>query len=184
MVNVGSTVKKGQLLVAGFSEKDTGLFPKVSAGRVFAKVWLFEETFIAFNQSKTVEKEEVVLKKTVNFLGKEIIFFKNSRFLEEKYVTIDDEYFPTVLGIALPLPITVTYARPLEQIEFTIDEKEAEALAKRQLFEKIKGVSEELLFREYEVIKKKDGVTVLCKALCITDIARQVEVTTDEEGSP
>lgn len=181
MVSVGSTVKKGQLLVAGFSEKDAGLLPRVSAGRVYARVWLHEQLFIPFKQTKTVEKEGTVLKKSVFFSGKEIIFFKNSRFSEEKYVTIDDEYLPTVWGIALPLPITVTYARPLEQIHFTIDEKEAEALAKKQLSEKMKGVSEELLFREYEVIKKDDGVLVICKALCVADIARAVEVTMDEK---
>ena len=79
------------------------------------------------------------------------------------------------------MPITVTYARPLEQIHFTIDEKEAEALAKKQLSEKMKGVSEELLFREYEVIKKADGVLVICKALCVAAIARAVEVTMDEK---
>ncbi len=181
LVNVGSTVKKGQMLVAGFSEKEGGLHPRVSAGRVFAKVWLFEEAFIPFKQSKTVEEKAVMLKKSVNFLGKEIIFLKNSRFLEEKYVTIDDEYFQTVLGVDLPLPITVTYALPLREVTYTVDARTAEALAKEQLSKRIQSVSEELLFREYEVIEKEDGVLVICKALCITDIAKAVEVTMDEK---
>lgn len=184
VVPVGSTVKKGQLLVAGFSEKDSGLHPKVSSGRVLAKVWLYEQVFIPFEQTERVEKKEIELEKSVKILGKEIIFFKNSRFLEEKYDTIDDEYYPTVFGIALPFRIRVRYALPYEEEVRTVSEAEAVKLAQQQLSEKINGVSEELLFREYEITKKKDGVTVLCKALCITDIARQVEVTTDEEKSP
>ena len=118
---------------------------------------------------------------TATIIKKEIIFFKNSRFLEEEYVTIDDEYVPTILGIALPLPITVSYAIPLEKVPVTRSFDEAVKEAKGQLAEKIKGVSEELLLREYQVIEKQDGVLVICKALCVTDIARAVEVTMDEK---
>jgi similar to stage IV sporulation protein len=183
MVSVGETVSRGQLLVAGFSEKEGALHPKVSAGRVFAKVWLTEETFISYATLEKIEKKQVPLEKKINFLGKEIIFFKNSRFSEGKYDILEDEYRPTVFGVALPLPITVKYALPYTEQEGRRPPEDARALGKKQLIEKIRGVSEELLLTEFSFEERDDGVRVTLKALCMADIAKPVKVTVEEDRS-
>ena len=181
MVSVGQVVSKGQLLVAGFSEKDSGLHPKVSCGKVFAKVWMIEETFVRYTTLQKVEKEPVVLEKKINFLGKEIIFFKNSRFSEEKYDILEDEYRPTVFGISLPLPITVKYARPYEEQSVSLSVEQAKKLAQAQLMEKIRGVSDELLEQSFYFEENEKGVRAVLKVMCITDIAKTAKVTIEEE---
>lgn len=181
MADVGQVVKKGQLLVAGFSEKEGALHPTVSSGKVFARVWNSNQVFIPYTATRKIEKKQVILEKKIFFLGKEIIFFKNSRFSEPKYDILEDEYRPTVFGIALPLPITVSYALPYTEEEYTIDKKEAEELAKKQLIEKLRGVSNELLESNFSVEEEENGVRVTLKALCIADIAKAVKVTIEED---
>ena len=118
-------------------------------------------------------------------MGKEIIFFKNSRFSEEKYDILEDEYCPTVLGISLPLPITVRYAVAFEEQQKTIDAEKARDLAKIQLTEKIRGVSSELHERSFYFKEEGQGLRAEIRAYCVMDIAKPAEVTTEKkEPSP
>ena len=184
MASIGQTVHEGQLLVAGFSDKDTGLYPKIAAGRVYAKVSLYKSVYIPLEQTKTTVKEEVILEKSINILGKEIIFFKNSRFLEEKYVTIDDEYRPSILGIALPLPIHVKRAHVYEEQAYTIGIEEAKEQAKRQLIKQAQKDGGELLEASFQFIEDDRGVRAMLTALCVCDIAKPVEVGLPQKNEP
>ncbi len=184
MVSIGQTVSKGQLLVAGFSDKDTGLYPKMASGKVYAKVSLYKSVYIPLKQTKKTVKEEAILEKSINILGKKIIFFKNSRFLEEEYVTIDDEYRPSVLGIALPLPIQVKRAKVYKEQSYTIGAEEAREQAKKQLLLQAQRSGKELLETSFYFTKEDEGVRAVLIALCVCDIATPAEVGLPSKNEP
>ena len=176
VASVGQTVREGQLLVAGFSESESGLHPRVSSGKVFARVMLFEETFAPYTVIQKTGEETVLLKKSVNISGREIFFYKNGRQFTEEYDTIKKEYRPTVFGTALPFLVCEEYA--VVPVFETVTRTGEEALedAKSILLEKLLERGAQILSRSFHASEKEDGVRVLCQAECIIDIARPSEV--------
>ena len=77
VTGVGQTVKAGDLLVAGYSEKETGLHPRASSGRVYARVLRTKQLFIPYEYTVKTESEPILLEKSINILGKGLLLHKN-----------------------------------------------------------------------------------------------------------
>lgn len=183
VASVGQTVSPGQLLVAGFSEKETGLHPKVSAGRVYAKTMIRKERFIAFQSVEKEENSPILLKKSINILGKEIFFYKKGRLSVEEYDIVCEEYRPTVLGIALPLRIKAYRAVTYMENETTLTAAEARDEARRDILEELSLEGTEILETEFFYEERAEGIYAVCQAECIVDIAKQVPIIIEGSSS-
>ncbi len=183
VVSVGQTVQKGQMLVAGFSEKETGLHPKISAGKVYARTMLFKECFVPYETTVKEAGKPVLVSKSVNILGKEIFFYKKGRLLEGECDTIHDNYRPTVLGVSLPLRISKCYQLPYSTHTVLSAKEEVKEQGKKEIYAALSKEGAEILNIEFFFEEKEDGVSVVCQAECILDIAKKVSVTVTPQDS-
>lgn len=180
VVGVGQTVEVGQLLVAGYSEKESGLLPRISSGKVYAKTIIEESVFIPFAQSEKCTSDPILLEKSINISKKKIIFYKNGLQSGQKYDIVRDEYRPVVLSVALPFKVEALYALPYTYEERTIDSESARDKAKEELLSRIREKTDEILAVSWRFEEKEDGVLATLTATCITDIAVKVEVIQTE----
>ena len=176
MVSVGETVEPGQLLVAGYSTGETGLHPKTAVGEVYAEVSVYKEVFIPFSYTEKQYTEEILLEKSVKILEKSLKFLKNTGFSGTEYDTIEGEYSPSVLGIALPLLINERYAHCYIMKTCTRDAEEATVLAKKELNAQLDALGGRLSSREYFFYPTEKGMRAVVQAQCILNIAKQAEV--------
>lgn len=176
MVSVGETVEPGQLLVAGYSVGETGLHPKTAVGEVYAEVSVYKEVFIPFSYIEKQYTEEILLEKSVNILEKSLKFLKNTGFSGTEYDTIEEEYSPSVFGIALPLLINERYAHCYVMKNCTRNAEEAMLLAKQELNAQLDALGGQLSSNEYFFYPTDEGVRAVVQAQCILNIAQQAEV--------
>ena len=175
VVSVGDVVDRGQLLVAGYSEKETGPIPRLSSGKVMASVVWEDSVEVPFvqRQRETAEPEKIA--RSAIFLGKEIFFYKKGLQSGQEYDMIEDEYSPTVFGIALPVKIKTVSASRVFDRTVTVDQKTAEEQAKQILFQKLHGFSGEILKTSFLIEDTGTSIVARCTAQCIVDIAKKTK---------
>ena len=180
VTGVGQTVKAGDLLVAGYSEKETGLHPRASSGRVYARVLRTKQLFIPYEYTVKTESEPILLEKSINILGKGLLLHKNKLKFSEEYGIIEDEYRPTVLGIALPLRVQVTKARVYTESAATRTKEEALQLGKDLLIQELRTDSSEILSLSFKSQETENGITLYLTAECIANIAEEIKIISPE----
>lgn len=180
VTGVGQTVKAGDLLVAGYSEKETGLHPRASSGRVYARVLRTKQLFIPYEYTVKTESEPILLEKSINILGKGLLLHKNKLKFSEEYGIIEDEYRPTVLGIALPLRVQVTKARVYTESTATRTKEEALQLGKDLLIQELRTDSSEILSLSFKSQETENGITLYLTAECIANIAEEIKIISPE----
>ena len=180
VTGVGQTVKAGDLLVAGYSEKETGLHPRASSGRVYARVLRTKQLFIPYEYTVKTESEPILLEKSINILGKGLLLHKNKLKFSEEYGIIEDEYRPTVLGIALPLRVQVTKARVYTESTATRTKEEALQLGKDILIRELRTDSSEILSLSFKSQETENGITLYLTAECIANIAEEIKIISPE----
>ena len=178
-VKEGDFVRKGELLASGIYESTKAPIRYLRAsGRVFGRVTKEFLVEIPLSQEKKVLNGEKITKKTLNFFGKSINFFRNYRNLPISYDIINYVYTfnPFSLG-ELPISLSVDEYYGYEMVEVEISEEEAI----NQAYELLRArIDEEL--PEAQILKKSlqgeivDGKYVLkCTVTAICNIAKQVE---------
>ena len=180
VTGVGQTVKAGDLLVAGYSEKETGLHPRASSGRVYARVLRTKQLFIPYEYTVKTESEPILLEKSINILGKGLLLHKNKLKFSEEYGIIEDEYRPTVLGIALPLRVQVTKARVYTESTATRTKEEALQLGRDLLIQELRTDSSEILSLSFKSQETENGITLYLTAECIANIAEEIKIISPE----
>lgn len=178
-VSVGDTVEKGQLLAAGFSEKETGPVLRPSSGRIYARVVRTLSESVPLKYAERTAGEGELTLGTVNILGKDLIFFKKGLQSSGNYGIVYDEsieeYRPTVFGIAIPLTVKKTYLSPVDVKVLQRSREEAETLAKEALMRKLRDRCAEILSVSTETAEEGGVLTVRAVAVCIEDIAERTE---------
>lgn len=178
-VKEGDFVRKGELLASGIYESTKAPIRYLRAsGKVFGRVTKEFSVEIPLIQEKKVLNGEKITKKTLNFFGKSINFFRNYRNLPISYDIINYIYTlnPFSLG-ELPISLSVDEYYGYEMVEVEISEEEAMS----QAYELLRArIDEEL--PEAQILKKSlqgeivDGKYVLkCTVTAICNIAKQVE---------
>lgn len=180
VTGVGQTVKAGDLLVAGYSEKETGLHPRASSGRVYARVLRTKQLFIPYEYTIKNESEPLLLKKSINILGKELLLRKNKLKFSEEYDIIEDDYRPTVLGIALPLRIKVTAAQVYTESTVSRTKEEALQFGRNLLVQELRAESSEILSLSLKSQEAENGITLYLTAECIANIAEEIKIISPE----
>lgn len=127
-VEVGQSVKKGELLISAFDA--TGA-PTYAKGEVYGRVYGTFSIFIPRTDTEIIRKEYVKVKKSVKIFNFFVNIFKNYGNLPQDYVIIEDKR-RMMLSKDKPLPITLidTYACLEVKNEVIREDDELIALAK------------------------------------------------------
>lgn len=176
-VSVGDSVSEGQLLVGGiYGDEETGIKYTAAKGRVYAEC---EDSFsieIPRKYEKKVYTGRVKCEKYLIFFKNEIKFFSNCGNLYASYDKIDTvEYFPSPGGDDLPVGI-----RTVKYMEYVLEEavrsdSELSALAEyRMSLTLARELCDADLLRKYSQFTLGDeGYTLLCRVVCVKDIAKR-----------
>ncbi len=182
VVEKGTVVKKGELLVSGFLEKKYGFDIVRSSGSVYAYVSRVLTVDIPFCTEKKVytglEKKNVELQ----FFGKSFSFYSSKQQDMDEYDIITDRE-RLVLFDAVSLPIIQKTTVQKEYIYETVyvDEESAKKEAERQMEALIQN---ELSDAEVLEIKTDselddDSYKLTCRVYCLADIAFEKEIDVD-----
>ncbi|MBE6672981.1 MAG: hypothetical protein E7599_05625 [Ruminococcaceae bacterium] len=181
-VNVGETVKKGQVLVNGILETQGGAYFQSAAGRVRARTNRTLTFTVNKSEEVTVGYRRVLLEKYIIFLGKSIKVFAKGGNLPQSCDTIREETVQLSLYRDLMLPIyekKVYLEIPItERVSYT--EEQAQRIAAEEIasqMAKIDGLS----VLESEVIFTEDdhSYTMTRTITCIENIAKVVPIKTN-----
>ena len=176
-VNVGDSVSEGQLLVGGiYGDEETGIKYTAAKGRVYAEC---EDSFsveIPRKYERKIYTGRVKCEKYLIFFKNETKIFSNCGNLYTSYDKIDTvEYFPSPGGDDLPVGIrTVKYMEYVSE-EATRSDSELSALAEyRMSLTLSRELSDADLLRKYsQFTLGDDGYTLLCRVVCVKDIAKR-----------
>lgn len=173
-VKLGQTVKKGDLLVSGFTEyKDGSSSFGVSKGKIIAKTERTLSVTAPFTVEKTVITGKSVEKNVLSFFGIHIPFYLGS-FKGEHSAETEIKRFDKN-GMYLPITITKAVFTPTESITVTLSVEEATQNAEKMLKE-----LEETELKDAETVSKNvtvevtdDSVTLKAEYICRENIAEQ-----------
>ena len=164
MVNVGDTVKEGDVLISGTMEgKYTGTRYVHSIGNVEAKVWHTKSKKIYYNQEKLTDTGNEENKYGVKINNFEINFNKKlSKF--KIYDTINAEKkFKIFSDFYLPISITKTTYKEQKNVEKTYQVEEAKEQGIKELEESIEKEIENkqnILNKNVNVYQNEDSIDV------------------------
>ena len=181
-VNVGQTVKKGELLVSGVFEGQHGTYFQNAYGQVRARTTHTFSVTIPKKEALTVDYERIEIEKQIIFLGKTIKVFTKGGNLPTSCDTIKEETIQLSLSDNLFLPIyqKTVYAEIPVTKTVTYTKQQAEKIAAERIrlqmdeIEDLMILSSEITFTETE-----DGYTMEQKIVCIENIAEIVPIKTN-----
>lgn len=184
----GTSVTKGQLLISGVEDLETlGARVLASLGSVQARTWYELSTEIPLNvrEKRYTGKEKLGISLIV---GKQRLkFFSNSSIEGAKYDKITNNYSGSVLGIPLPVKLSVETWKFYETASVQLDPIRAEKLGERILTEHL-----ETVVGPYGTVRSTlcsarqngDVLEVTLHAECVEEIGEAVPILTEELGKP
>ena len=181
-VNVGQTVKKGEVLVTGVLETQNGTYFQNANGRVRARTnRTFIET-IPKTEQVTVGYERIELEKQIIFLGKTIKVFTKGRNSPPSCDTIKEEIIQLSLTDDLLLPIyqkTVYAEIPITE-NVTYTEEQAKHIATERINLQVDGIKDLLVLSAENTFTETEDSYILTREMtCIEDIAQVVPIKTN-----
>jgi len=183
-VDVGTYVKKGQLLVSGVR---VGKYDNISLvrarGHVYAQTSAFLEVHTPLAVTEKVFDREEIRLHTIKIFGKSINLFRKGSNLPQKYDTIVTSTPLTIFDhITLPITIRTTAVFPYTERSAILSEEAARTLARKEfdrLFEEKIGNAEILQINTEEGISGGE-YRILCEVYYIADIARTAEIGAEQ----
>lgn len=181
-VNVGQTVKKGEVLVNGVFESKYGIHFENAYGRVRARTNRTFEAELPKTEQVTVGYERIEIEKQIIFLGKSIKVFTKGGNLPTSCDTIKEEVVQLSLGGSLFLPIyekTLYIERPIQKT-VTYSMEDAEKIIEERIrlqMDEIKDLV--VLSFETTFTESEDGYTIKKQCVCIENIAVAVPIKTN-----
>ncbi len=181
-VNVGETVKKGQLLVNGVTDTALGTYYGNAAGAVRARTKREISITIPKSEQVICGYERTEVKKSIIFLGKTIKIFTKGGNLPSSCDTMRVETKQLSLTPELLLPIfveTTYYATPV-YTEVSYTAQQAERLALEAYLEKCKQIPDlQILSCTTRWEEGEEGYTLVKVLDCIENIAKKVPIQTN-----
>lgn len=183
-VGEGDAVREGELLISGVVEdKHGGEREETALGDVFAVTNRVFEIRIPLEYEEILPSKTTLIKKSLNFFGKNIIFYKKNCNSEDFCVTIKRENVPPHFGLpSLPVSVVSEYGQNEEKVTLTRKSEEASELA---FFELGKRISSELphadiLKKDIKVDVTDTEVILVCEIICSENIAKSVPFTSNK----
>jgi similar to stage IV sporulation protein len=181
-------VTRGQLLISGVEDLETlGARVLASLGSVQARTWyeLSTEVPLTAQEKQYTGKEKCGISLIV---GKQRLkFFSNSSIEGAKYDKITNNYSGSVLGIPLPVKLSVETWKFYETASVQLDPIRAEKLGERILTEHL-----ETVVGPYGTVRstlcsaRQNGnvLEVTLHAECVEEIGEAIPILTEELGKP
>lgn len=187
LVDKGSTVMKGDVLITGFmdlpeytfSETDMGTYIVHAAGTVTARTWRTLKSTISLS---TQVKDYAGASRTfwsVNFFGRRLNFYQNSGISYDRYDKITETAILTLPGsVELPVSVTRETVREYAVAAGELNEDAAAAMLedglRRELDDILQETDGECVRLDYTVARDGDMLTVTLLAECVEQIGRTV----------
>ena len=178
-VNVGETVKAGQVLVNGVTDTAIGTYFGNASGAVRARTNRVFTVTIPKTEEIIVDYARENEKKSIIFLGKTIKLFTKGGNLPSSCDTIKTERKRlSVFGdLALPIYIQTQYTkRPISQTH-TYTKEEAKRLATEEINRQISQIKDLSILSEITSFSETaDGYVLTRQLVCIENIAKKVQI--------
>lgn len=174
-VEIGESVKKGQLLLSGvITVKEDGVRYERAQGKVMAAVnreinievpFIFDQEYKTGNCTKG--KALTVFGKTFNISRKNGDKYSNCNKIEE------DKQLSVFDSVTLPIWIHTTTFEEVLYETVTVDQDKAAAIGEKRLSEEIKELMKscEILSMSTDRKYSDDGYFINCRLVCMKDIA-------------
>lgn len=187
LVEVGDTVLKGQKLISGELTNLGGRRRYVrSFGSVKAITW-YELSAVMPLEYGAKSYTEHEFEKTALIIGDlRINLFINSRILNADCDNIIFDGRAELMGVPLPIARSGTRLREYEVASASIPADEAEQILKEDLSRQLRDMLEggEVVSESFETLSDGSSVTVILRAECIEEIAREVPLIQTREEEP
>ena len=187
LVEVGDTVLKGQKLISGELTNLGGRRRYVrSFGSVKAITW-YELSAVMPLEYGAKSYTEHEFEKTALIIGDlRINLFINSRILNADCDNIIFDGRAELMGVPLPIARSGTRLREYEVASASIPADEAEQILKEDLSRQLRDMLEggEVISESFETLSDGSSVTVILRAECIEEIAREVPLIQTREEEP
>jgi similar to stage IV sporulation protein len=173
-VTLGQTVKKGDLLVSGFTEyKDGSSTFGPSLGKIIAKTERNLQVFSPFNIERIVETGEPLQKSVISFFGLNIPLYLG-QFKGQYHVSTETKKLQHN-GMYIPVFLKTATFTPTQTVSVTLSTEEATEIAKKMLedLEKKELLDAEIVSKELSFNVTDKGVVLNAKYICRENIAEQ-----------
>lgn len=180
VVNVGDSVRKGDLLISGIVDGNaSGLRELRADGTVIGRVSRNIHIEIPFENTEKCYTGREIRKNKLIFFGNCVNLFINSRISMQKYDTIisrkNSELFD---GTSLPMGIETEIYKEYENVPVTYTQTEAAELAIAALNEKVKEelAGSQLLSRTQSAYFTEDSFVIDCELYMLKNIAEVLPI--------
>lgn len=179
VTEIGDHVRKGDLLVSGLYDSETGGFRyRCAKGRVLARTDQDFHIEIPLEYDKKTYTGESYTEKYLIFFNKEIKFYSNTGNSPPSCDTIDTVEYASLFSLG-ELPFGIRTVRRLEY-EYKKETRTPEsalelALYKLRCSEHQLGITD-VLKRDFRYDVTEDKYILDCTTVCVRNIARQVEI--------
>jgi similar to stage IV sporulation protein len=176
---VGTLVRKGELLASGISETPDGFRMVHARGKVLAEVKRDIKIEVPLDTVKKVETGNEIIDKSLKILGFSLKLFGNTGNLPEDYDKIEREHNIRFFDmIEIPVAIHETVYREYGYEPETLTEEEARAEAFRRLRAESAKILEvgELISREIKAGFDGKAYVIECRLGLIANIAVESEI--------
>ena len=179
VVKRGAAVETGDLLITGnLNDKQGGTRMVHACGRAMATT-VYEKTLELPTAYREKRLTGNVTRRTALVIGDlRLNFYNESSISYEGYDRIQTEKRLKLLGLELPVRLSVTEYREYRLSEVRIEAEEACAVLKTRLLSWLEKTAPdaELLFVDFKMEESADSIRVIMAAACLEDIALEREI--------
>ncbi len=173
-VELGQTVKKGDLLVSGITEYKDGTYKfGVSTGTVVAETVRETEVFVPFLQQKTIRTGEACTRRVLSVFGLHIPLYLGQAEHPFEAVVTEKKYQNSEMYLPVKLTETVFYKTATKEYAVTSAEAEAIALSELEFWERESLCDAEILGRDIEKSVTDGGLKLKVTYKLRENIAKQ-----------
>lgn len=179
VVEKGSVVKEGDLLVSGFLEKKYGFETVRSRGSVYAYITRTFDVSVPFQSEKKQYTGNEQKKIQLNLFGKTFDIYNSLKTeYENSDTTTDHERAVLFDTVRLPFILDITTCKEYTYDVVYLEQREAKEQAEKLLEEKLKNEldSSELLEVTYKEDITENEYKLSCEVYCLADIAEEKEI--------
>lgn len=184
MVTPGTVVKRGDILISGISEGESGSSVTRAEGRVIAHRAYTVTADMPNRERIILGNDELVREISLEILGFRLNIFKNYGNLTDEYDIIETREVCTLFGVRLPL----AYVREVSLVpvysDITYTDAELPMLSQKRLEKKLADS-----LSEKDLIKltthgefTEGGYRMTAEIVCADDIGREVPISLGGNG--
>lgn len=172
VVKPGEGVTKGDLLVSGVVENQTGTTTLVhAAGNVIAETSRQLTVEVPLQGKEKKPSGDPIVHRTLSFFELHLPLYLSN--VSGEYEREWRRDYVSFLGVRLPIYVTTATFQPIREEAFSLDQQQAEEKAQKLLEEKEKSAFQNMQVKrkEIEIVRKNNKIIITGRYLCEESIA-------------